>query len=344
MSGSRVLRIIAGLERETEYHSVLSLLDALPDADAMRRWLLVASVVLALAVTACSGESSEPQGLDGAPRVLASTSIIAEFARTVAGEDASVTTLIPAGLDVHGFEPSTDVVRAVAEADAIFINGYNLEAGVLDVIVANRRSDAPLVAVSAGIDAIGGGSPPAADALATAEGDPHFWLDPAHAARYVTTIGEALAAVDPERATAYRDRAAAAAAELTALGDELRATLDVIPAQRRKLVVFHDGFAYFARAFDFELVASVLPSGPGREPSPAAVAAVVELVRSEEVPALFREPQFSSAVLDLVAEETGARVLTLLSVPVPGLADGYAAMMRANARALVDGLAEDPPS
>lgn len=314
----------------------------------MRRWLLAAPIVAALAVGACSGGSGEEPGPDGAPRVLASTSIIAEFARVVAGEDASVTTLIPTGVDVHGFEPSTDVVRAIAEADVIFINGYNLEAGVLDVILANRRSDAPLVAVSAGIEPIGGRTPPAApsasEVLATAEGDPHFWLDPANASRYVLTIGEALAAVDPEHATAYRERSAAAAAALVALGDELRATLEVIPAPRRKLVVFHDGFAYFARAFEFELVASVLSASPAREPSPAAVAGVVVMVESEGVPALFREPQFSSAVLDLVAEETGAVVLMLLSVPVPGLADSYEAMMRANARALVTGLAVDSPS
>ena len=346
LSGSLTLRIIVELERETEYHSVRSPPDALLDANAMRRWLLIAAVAAVLA-GACSGGSGEEPGLDGAPRVLASTSIIAEFARTVAGEDASVTTLIPAGVDVHGFEPSIDVVRAIAEADAIFINGYNLEAGVLDVIAANRRSDAPLVAVSAGIEPIGGRAPsappPAAEGLATAEGDPHFWLDPDNASRYALTIGEALAAVDPEHATAYRERAAAAAAELAALGDELRATLAVIPTPRRKLVVFHDGFAYFARAFEFELVASVLPAGPAREPSPAAVADVVALVLSEDVPALFSEPQFSSGVLALVAEESGAAVLTLLSVPVPPIADSYAAMMRANARALVAGLAVDSP-
>ena len=314
----------------------------------MRRWLLIVPVAAALAVSACSAGSGEEPRRDGAPRLLASTSIIAEFTRAVAGEDASVTTLIPAGVDVHAFEPSIGAVRAIAEADAIFINGYSLEAGVLDVITANRRSDAPLVAVSAGIEPIGGGAPPAAllaaDALATAEGDPHFWLDPANASRYVLTIGEALAAFDPEHATAYRERSAAVAAELTALGDELRATLDVIPAPRRKLVVFHDGFAYFARAFEFELVASVLPAGPAREPSPAAVAGVVALVESEDVPALFREPQFSSAVIDLVAEETGAVVLMLLSVPIPAVAESYAAMMRANARALVAGLALDSPS
>ena len=113
----------------------------------MRRWLLIAPVVAVLAVIACSGGNGEEPGLDGAPRVLASTSIIAEFARAVAGENGSVTTLIPAGVDVHGFEPSIDVVRAIAEADVIFINGYNLEAGVLDVIMANRRSDALLVAL-----------------------------------------------------------------------------------------------------------------------------------------------------------------------------------------------------
>ena len=82
----------------------------------------------------------------------------------------------------------------------------------------------------------------------------------------------------------------------------------------------------------------MLPRGSGQEPSAAAVAELVELVRREGVPAVFREPQFASRAVEIVAKESGARVLTLLSAPLPGEAESYAELMRANARALVEGL------
>lgn len=296
------------------------------------------ALLAAVALASCAGGTAD----DGRPSVVASTGLIAEFAARVAGEDARVTALIPSGVDVHTFEPSPDAVRRIVGADLVLVNGYRLEEGVLDVILENRAAGTPLVTVSEGIEPLGGAAPSAdasAEELALAAGDPHFWLDPANAARYVARIRDALVAVDPEHAAGYGQRAEALLAELATLGAELEEALAVIPEPRRRLVVFHDAFAYFARAMRLELVTTVAPVSPGREPSARAVAAVVEAVREERVPAVFREPQFSSGVLDLVAEEAGVPVLTLYSVPVPGEVDGYVEMMRANARALVDGLA-----
>lgn len=302
---------------------------------ALLLWLLAGAALL---LAACGGDDGEP---DGRPRVLASTAIIAEFARQVAGDDAVVTTLIPAGVEVHAFEPTTDAARRIAEADVIFVNGYNLEAGVLDVIVENRASDAALIVVSEGISplrASGVADVDPADLLFAA-GDPHMWLDVENAERYVDRIRRALVEVDPAHTGGYEQRAGAYVEELRALRAELEEMLGVIPAPRRKLVVFHDAFRYFAQAFGLELVAAVSPANPNQEPSPRDVVDTINTVEREGVPAVFREPQFSSQVLDLVAEETGVRVLTLYSVPIDGEAGSYVEMMRANARALVAGLA-----
>lgn len=305
---------------------------------ALLLWLVAGAALL---LAACGGDDGDGEP-DGRPRVLASTAIIAEFARQVAGDDAVVTTLIPVGVEVHAFEPTTDAARRIAEADLIFVNGYNLEAGVLDVIVENRASDAALVVVSEGISPLrAGGVNDAGDPgdLLFAAGDPHMWLDVENAERYVDRIRRALVEVDPAHAGGYERRAGAYVEELRTLRAELEETIGAIPASRRKLVVFHDAFRYFAQAFQFELVAAVSPANPNQEPSPRDVADTINTVEREGVPAVFREPQFSSQVLDLVAEETGVRVLTLYSVPIGGEASSYAEMMRANARALVDGLA-----
>ena len=128
-------------------------------------------------------------------------------------------------------------------------------------------------------------------------------------------------------------------AEMRELDTEVRETLAAVADGDRRLVVFHDAFAHFATAYGFELVASILPTSPGQEPSAGAVADVVAAVRELGVAAVYYEPQFPSRVLELVADETGAELLALYSIPIPGEVDSYAELMRANARSLVAGLA-----
>jgi ABC-type Zn uptake system ZnuABC Zn-binding protein ZnuA len=312
------------------------------------RWLLTALALTgaaALVLGACA--AGDGPRAPGPLRAVVTTAILGEFTRAVAGPDAEVSVLIPAGADPHSFEASTDVARAVAAADVIVVNGYHLEGGALSVVAENRRKSATVVVAAEGPDALAaadareeeGPEPKGLPALATAEGDPHMWLDPERAARYVENIAAGLAAADPPHAAAYRERGAATAARYRALRSEIASALQPVPPERRRIVVFHDAFAYFARAFDFPLAAGILPQHAGREPSAGELADTVALVRTQGVPAIYREPQFSAGVLDAVARETGVRVLVLYSDAFgPGI-DGYEAMMRANARALLDGLA-----
>jgi ABC-type Zn uptake system ZnuABC Zn-binding protein ZnuA len=189
----------------------------------------------------------------------------------------------------------------------------------------------------------GGGSgerPPleGIDPLLSAEGDPHFWLDARHMAAYAANVRDALIAVDPANADGYRARATEAIASLRALHAELETALSAVPPERRKIVVFHDAYQYFAAAYGFEVIGSVAPANPNQAASAAAIAEIVRLVRSEGIPTLYREPQYSAQSLDLIARESGARVGILHSIPSDA-APTYAEMMRANARALVEGLA-----
>jgi ABC-type Zn uptake system ZnuABC Zn-binding protein ZnuA len=309
-----------------------------------RWWPALALAVLAvLALTAgCEGNDAEPAGPGGRLRVVASTAIIADLAAQIAGDDAEVVTVIPAGADAHSFQAAPDIVRRIAEADVVVVNGYNLEEATLDVILENRRDAALLVVASSGVDVLGGEGrvPEGAADLASAEGDPHIWLSVRNAMVYVANIADALVAADPDHATDYRAREEAYLAELQALDEELRAAVAEIPRERRLLVVFHDAFRYFADAYGLELVAAVLPSSPSQQASAGRIAEVIELVETRGVPAIYREPQFASEALDAIADETGARVLALYSGALTDGIDSYVELMRANAAALLDGLAE----
>lgn len=297
------------------------------------RVTLLVLVPLALLFAACGEDESG----DGRLRVLATTSVIAEFAEAIAGEDAEVVTLVPAGVDLHTYDAPVSAARDIVRAGLVLVNGCNLEQNLLDAILLNRSDGTVLAAVSATADEL---ERYTVEGFARAGCDPHRWLDVSRAMQYADAIGAALAAADPAHGDGYVRRTRTLVDELAALDAEVRRTLDVVPAERRRIVVFHDAFAYFAASYGFELSASVLPSGSGQDPSAGAVASVIELVREAGVRSLFHEPQFPSRVLDLVAEETGARILALYSIPIPGEVESYGEMMRANARALADGLAE----
>jgi ABC-type Zn uptake system ZnuABC Zn-binding protein ZnuA len=288
-------------------------------------------------LAACqSGYGAPSEVSDDRPRVVASTALIGEFASIVAGEDAQVETLIPPGVDLHSFEPAPASAAAVARADIVFVNGYNLEEGLLDIVMQNARADAPVVAVAAGLPPIEGASADAAAAI-RAEGDPHFWLNVAHAEHYVAQIEQHLAQLDPEHADAYKARAGAYIRQLRVLDAEVRTAIAAIPEGSRQLIVFHDAYRYLAAAYGLDLTASVLPVGAQQDPSAAALADLIELIEERDVRAIYREPQFGASVLESIAGETGVTVLVLRSTFSDGV-DSYVELMRANVAALVEGL------
>jgi ABC-type Zn uptake system ZnuABC Zn-binding protein ZnuA len=303
----------------------------------------IALAVAAVALTACQGTSTG----GGRPRVVATTAILADFAKQVAGPDADVAAIIPPGVDLHSFEPAPSVAKSIAGANVIIVNGYHLEESLLPVIAQNKRKGATVIVAAAGLKARAAveehdaHEQPVAglDPLATAEGDPHLWLSVAGARKYVENIRDGLIGADAAHADGYRQRATAYLATLDVLDAEVKTTIAKIPRERRQLVVFHDAYGYFAEAYGLTLTASVLPGGANQQVSAQKVAEVAAIVKRAGVPAVYREPEFDAKVLDAIAKETGARVLTLYSTYAGPVTD-YPALMRADAAALVEGLAK----
>jgi ABC-type Zn uptake system ZnuABC Zn-binding protein ZnuA len=152
--------------------------------------------------------------------------------------------------------------------------------------------------------------------------------------RYVEIIRDALIQVDPEGEVAYRDAAAAYLSELEALDSDVDEAVSAIAPERRKLVTFHDAFVYFAQRYGLEVVAFVIRS-PGRQPSAGEIADLVEKIRAEDVPAVFKEPQLRARVLELAAEEADAEVCMLYSGALDSEVDSYVKLIRHNADELV---------
>jgi manganese/iron transport system substrate-binding protein len=279
---------------------------------------LLASVLL----IACQEDEVEGGGT-ARMKVVVSLDLFADFARQVGGDRVNVSSLIPAGADPHTYEPTPGRVANLAKADLVIVNGLGLEAAVQDVVDQNTPSSTPIVELSEGLSVI----------ATDHDSNPHLWLDVQNAIAYVERIRDALMEVDPAGAATYRANTDSYLADLQTLDQEVAAAIDSIPSDRRKLVTFHDAFPYLARRYGLEVVAVVVAS-PGKEPSAKDVADLVDAIAAEDVPAVFKEPQFNARVLELAADDAGVEVCTLYSGALDKKVDTYVKLMRFDASEL----------
>ncbi|NLM46435.1 MAG: zinc ABC transporter substrate-binding protein, partial [Firmicutes bacterium] len=167
-------------------------------------------------------------------------------------------------------------------------------------------------------------------------GNPHVWLSVANYMDYVENIAAGLMAADPGNAKLYKQNLAQYTDRLKALQSKMHEQLRGI--KERRIITFHEAFPYFAKEFGLE-IAAVIAQEPGTETSPEEIARIIDTVRKTGCQALFAEPQYSSAVAETIARETGAKVYTLDPV-VTGeyRKDAYEAAMEKNLATLLEAL------
>ena len=306
----------------------------------------LASLVL---VAGCNGSAASPSpsestGAAADYTVIATTSVFADLAQLALGNNVMIETIIPAGVDVHTFEPSPADAQKLAGADLIVMNGLGLDEWALSLLEAAGKSEEDVLELAEGIDESNAWVYLEGEEHDEEEGDghghggadPHIWLDPKGAAIYVERIAARVVADLPERAMEIESTRDAGLAEIAALDEELRVGFAAVDASKRKIVTFHDAFGYFARTYEIEIV-GVAVEAPGQEPSAKEIAALIDAIKAAGVTSVFSEVQFPSKVLDQIAAETGATVLEDLFSDALGEApaNSYLGAMRANASAIL---------
>jgi ABC-type Zn uptake system ZnuABC Zn-binding protein ZnuA/ABC-type Mn2+/Zn2+ transport system permease subunit len=296
-------------------------------------------------------------------QVVATTPIVADWARQVGGDAVEVATIMPPGVDTHDFEPTPEAARAIAGADVVVASGAGLDGWVED-LVAGAGGSARLVDLAPegsllaaddghghdehghdehGHDEHGHEEDKADDAHDHGPEDPHYWHDPTLAIAAVGAIADALAEADPAHADGYAARAEAYQAEIAALDAELAAALAEVPGERRRIATDHDALAYLGAHYGIGIVGAAIPSTSGAASADAqTLARLIDVIREQGVTTVVAEATTDPSVAEVLAAETGATLVdgvygdTLAPEGEP--AGTYLGMMRGNVLLIVQGL------
>ena len=263
------------------------------------------TLVLLAGLAGCGSGDSEGTGSNPTLAVVATTMQLQDFAREVGGERVKVVGILGPDSEPHEYEPTPSDADAVSRAKLVVQNGAGLDEWLGDLL-ANAGSEARRVDASEGIEL-----------LPTEEegfpGDPHVWHDPKRAQEMVDNVAAGLSSADPRGRVAYERNAARYKRELDAMATRIRSAFEPIPHERRNLVTSHDAFGYFARAYDVQVVGSVLPTlTTDLEPSGRQIGELVTEIRAREVGTIFTEEAVDPKLERQVAAEAGADVSTSL--------------------------------
>ena len=270
-------------------------------------WLALTAALLAAACGSAGGSARS----DGKLHAVTTVAPITSIAANVAGDDVVIAGLVPEGTDSHTFEPPPSAAKVLSEADVVFVNGLHLEDPTQKLASENRKAGAETVSLG---DATISPAEYIYDFSFPREGgkpNPHLWTNPPMARRYAEVIKDTLARRDPPNATDYQANFARFAAKVDELDAAMKTATATLPPDQRKLLTYHDAYAYFASHYGWKVIGAIQPSN-FEEPTPKEVADLITQVRQEKVKAIFGSEVFPSPVLRQIGAEAGVRYVDVL--------------------------------
>jgi ABC-type Zn uptake system ZnuABC Zn-binding protein ZnuA len=306
-------------------------------------------VLASLVAASCGGsdgsESSADDALDGRLRVVTTVAPITSIAANIIGDRAEIVGIVPEGTNSHTFEPPPSAAELLSTADVVFINGLQLEEPTKELAEVNLADGAVLVEL--GDQTISPDQYKYDFSFPESEGkpNPHLWTDPTLVKVYAGLIRDTMVDADPDGESFYDSNFDAFSSLVDEFDDVIAATFETIPTDQRKLVTYHDAYAYFADTYGWDVVGAVQPADFG-EPTAGDVIDLIEQIEAEGVPAVFGSEVFPSPVLEQIANETGAVYVDDLrddDLPgEPGEADhSWLGLMKFNFVTMTDALGGD---
>ncbi len=232
------------------------------------------------------------------------------FTTEIVGDKAQVHNLTQAGVEPHDFEPGTQDLRQLSQADLVIGNGLGFEPW-LEKFAENIPQEKLILAsdeitdtliTSADLE----GEHKIDEDHAKVGTDPHVWLDPTLASKQVALISTKLQTLDPKNASLYQENTMVLQQKLQTLDQQFQQGL--ASCQLDHIITAHQAFAYLAARYGFKQL-SILGLNPEEEPSPKALAELTQLAKDYAITHVFFETALSSRLAETLAQEVGAKTL-----------------------------------
>lgn len=279
-------------------------------------------------------------------KVVTTVAPITNIVYNVGGDRIDLQGIVPEGVNSHTFEPAPSDAKILADADLIIVNGLHLELPTQNLAAKVKKKDAKVL--SLGDNTISRKEWKFDFSFPESEGhpNPHLWPNIAYAMKYAELVRDALTELDPKNKDDYIENTRKYLKQLDELDRAIFACVRTIPEKNRRLVTYHDSFAYFAPRYGMTVIGAVQPSDFS-DPTPREVARIINQLKKEKVPAIFGSEVFPSKVVRQIAREAGSKVVdTLRDDDLPGETDDpehtFVGMMKQNMIHMTDALGGDP--
>ena len=284
--------------------------------DHVRRLLVVCLVLASTGLIAACGsdDSGGPSSSSGgADQLQVGTTVapITSIVANIGGDRVKITGIVPEGTNSHTFEPKPSVAELMSTLDVLYVNGLKLEEPTKELAEENLKDGGEIVEL--GTKSIpesqyaydfsfpkSGGKP-----------NPHLWTDPKYALKYAEIARDDLSERDPDNADYFEANFDKFKTKVDAFDKAMRASFATLPREKRKLLTYHDAYAYFAKDYDWDVVGAIQVSD-FEDPTPKEIAGLIDQVRAEKVPAIFGSEVFPSPVLEQIGKETGVKYVDVL--------------------------------
>lgn len=273
--------------------------------------------------------------------VVTSVSPITNIVKNIGGDRISLTGLVPEGVNSHTYEPVPSDIVKLSNADLVIINGLYLEDPMERIVNTSLNTNPDIQLLKLGDNAITPDEWVFDFSFPRDQGhpNPHLWLNPVYAMKFANLTKDKLIEMDPNNTDYYTENADKYITLLKQLDEGIKEATQTIPPENRKLITYHDSWAYFAPRYNMTVMGAVQPSDFS-EPSPLDIAKLIDQIRAENVSAIFASEVFSNRIVDQIADEANIEIVqTLRDDALPGnLTDPnhtYVGMMLENMKNMI---------
>jgi ABC-type Zn uptake system ZnuABC Zn-binding protein ZnuA len=279
--------------------------------DRVRPLLVVCLVLVPAAVLAACAADQASSADAGRLQVGTTVAPITSIVANIGGDRVKITGIVPEGTNSHTFEPKPSVAELLSRLDVLYVNGLQLEDPTTSLAKANMQQGAAIVEL--GTRSI----PPSRYAYdfsfprSAGKPNPHLWSDPRYALRYAQIVADDLSRRDPRDAAYFSANYARFKTKVDALDTAMRTSFATIPRAKRKLLTYHDAYAYFGRDYGWDVIGAIQVSD-FEDPTPKEVAGLIDQIRQTKVPAIFGSEVFPSPVLKQIGKEAHVKYVDVL--------------------------------